>query len=183
MNQYAFNVFLEKQRNKKQIEEGILGTAATAIGTAMKDSHTFKNIKGVGAVIAGAKKSAPSAKLAFTKGYRRAIEQGDDLGGAVKRGLGGALETGVRGAVKDKKTADRIVGMGKKLGSWVAAGGFSSKFNRQAADRGVGTDGYSSGFGQFAGGASTQDARRGNTRDRSGLDPVQRIQALLQGRR
>ena len=38
MNRYDFNVFLEKQRNKQQVEEGIIGKAAAGLFKGAKDT-------------------------------------------------------------------------------------------------------------------------------------------------
>ena len=188
MNRYAFNVFLEKQRNNQQVEEGILGKAAVAARRAMKDSETVKTVRGVGAVVRGAKQATgPGARKAFSTGYQRGIEQGQGVRGSVKRGLSGALEKGVRSVVKDPRTAKKVVGLGKKAGGrladFVKSGGFSGKFNRDMEARGVGSGiQYKSALGALKGGASTQIIGTEPGQDPlAGLSPAEKRRARMTG--
>lgn len=151
MNQYAFNVFLEKHR-ESQIDEGILGTAAKTI------------MGGVKLAAGGAEKGL---KQDFTKklaaGSRTLQKYGVDRGVAGDLMRGKNVGSNIRTAVIQGAPA-----VGKQLyqkgKEFVMKGGFSSRFN----DRFAGIHGgatYKSALGQLGGGAAKQAVDAANAEE------------------
>lgn len=168
MNQYAFNVFLEKHR-ESQIDEGILGVAAkTIMGGAKLAAGSAKQ-----AIKSDITKKLASASQGLQKyGVNKAVA-GDIMRG---KNLGANIRTAViQGApAVGKKIGQKVMDKGREAIDFAKKGGFSKGFN----DRFAGMHGGAmyGPFGQFGrpAGSEKEDPL-------AGLSPAERRQAKLQG--
>ena len=187
MNQYAFNVFLEKSRKNDVNEIAALGAAAArALPTLTRAAAGATRVVGKSAT--SLRGAAGAAGTAFKKGAVRGMMQGQGVKSSLKRGLEGAAQSGVRKIIKDPRVASKVASTATRVASKVAStatdfvktGGFSGQFTRQAAQRGAGPQTtYQSALGSLGGGASYQ-AGKMQTDPLYGLDPVERRRALMQ---
>jgi len=157
MNQYAFNVFLEKSRKNDVNEIAALGAAAArALPTLTRAAAGVRagatRVVGKGAT--SLKDAAGAAGTAFKKGTVRSMMQGQGVKSSLKRGLEGAVQSGVRKIIKDPRVASKVISTAT---DFVKTGGFSGQFNREFQQRGAGPNvTYPSALGSLGGGASYQ---------------------------
>ena len=173
MNQYAFNVFLEKSRKNDVNEIAALGSALRVVG---------KSAVGAGKLAAGG----------AVEGMKGDIKRGALKVGAVAAKDYGVNKNVVRDILKGKDLGKNIrtaviqgaPAVGRKLQQkavdFAKTGAFSGQFNRQFQQRGAGPNvTYQSALGSLGGGASYQ-AGKMQTDPLYGLSPAERRRALMQ---
>jgi hypothetical protein len=176
MNQYAFNVFLEKSR-KNDINEvaPLAAAAARALPTLTRAAAGATRVVGKSAT--SLRGAAGAAGTAFKKGAVRGMMQGQGVKGSLERGLAGAAQSGVRKIIKNPMVASKVISTGT---DFVKTGGFSGQFGREFQQRGAGPNvTYQSALGSLGGGASYQ-AGKMQTDPLYGLSPAERRRALMQ---
>jgi hypothetical protein len=173
MNQYAFNVFLEKSRKNDVNEVAALGSALRVVGKSALGAGKLAAKSAVQGIKKDVTKSAVRAGAVASKEYGvnknvvRDILKGKNLGASIRAA-----------AVQGAPAVGRK--LQQKASDFVKTGGFSGQFTRQAAQRGAGPQTtYQSALGSLGGGASYQ-ASKMETDPLYGLDPVERRRALMQ---